>query len=92
MKIVVEGDNEGATQPTSSFDEVARTVVIGAVKYADLSMNLNRITNLLMVVCLFLMVSQHHACCMHMHGYVGLYVVPLVRVRVPGLYGQNQHR
>ena len=35
----MEGDNEGATQPTSSFDEVARTVGIGAVKYADLSMN-----------------------------------------------------
>jgi len=40
-RIVVEGDNEGATQPTSSFDEVARTVRIGAVKYADLSMNLS---------------------------------------------------
>jgi arginyl-tRNA synthetase len=42
-RIVVEDDknNEGATAlaTTSSFDEVARTVGIGAVKYADLSMN-----------------------------------------------------
>ena len=88
-RIVVEGDNEGATQPTSSFDEVARTVGIGAVKFADLTMNLNRVTNLVMVICLVLMVSQHHTCCMPMHGYVRLYVMPLVRVRVPGLYGQN---
>ena len=55
-RIVVEGDNEGATQPTSSFDEVSWTVGIGAVKYADLSMT---------------QVSQHHTCCMHMHGYDG---------------------
>ena len=42
-RIVVEDDknNEGATalSTTSSFDEVAQTVGIGAVKYADLSMN-----------------------------------------------------
>ena len=37
----MEGDNEGAMQPTSSFDEVSWTVGIGAVKYADLSMNLS---------------------------------------------------
>ena len=37
----MEGDNEGATQPTSSFDEVSWTNGIGAVKYADLSMNLS---------------------------------------------------
>jgi arginyl-tRNA synthetase len=43
-RIVVEGDknNDGAATAlanTLSFDEVARTVGIGAVKYADLSMN-----------------------------------------------------
>jgi len=42
-RLAVEDDrnNEGATalSTTSSFDEVARTVGIGAVKYADLSMN-----------------------------------------------------
>jgi arginyl-tRNA synthetase len=42
-RLVVEDDknNEGATAlaNTSSFDEVAQTVGIGAVKYADLSMN-----------------------------------------------------